>query len=599
MKLAKRNISISLVAMLLIGMAAIFPAHAVTATLSVNPASTVLSSDTSHVGDTFQIYVDVANVVSMFAYEFRISFNNDSLKLLSAVRPAGHFLEPVTPGNDYQAAWKLAEGGSATTQNGYFSYTLLAPEVGRTGGGHLVLFTFQIMMAPPHGGSVTNTFHLYDVILVDDTANQILPVDVVDGTYTFNWAPPPATEYLSIPTNITILPGAPVVGHASAFFDVFVDVNALPADWLCVGIEFKLSYNASLIAFDSISIDPFIDPGLGTGYLVPPIFGTIGPYEYLHTAVLLLPSSSPPPVWANVISGNGHLVKITFQVIYQEAFPWKDTTPLTLYDVMFADDLGSQIPSPVLPQNGQVTVNGFVVGRQIDLYDQYPAPYGGQGPMQPSDMFWPQKQVELYAAVTYNLWPVQQKLVGFEVRDPAGNVVAILTATTDANGIAHTYYRIPWPCDNPESLFGVWTVTATVDIACVVVNDTMSFHFDYMVHWYKVTTDKATYAHGETINVTVDFGSHAQQPHQVLITADLFDELGYSIGIAYTYLTVSGTVYCQLKNYTVTLPIYINKWVVAGIATLHVNAYSDWPTLAGSAWAPEYVPAPTVSILPS
>jgi len=443
---------------------------------------------------------------------------------------------------------------------------------------------------------------LYDVILVDDTAAQILPVDVFDGTYEFNWAPPAATHYLSIPANVTINPGAPVVGTPASFFDVFVDVNNLAYDWWVVGIEFKLAYNGSLIQYSSIAVDPYVD-GFGDIYLVDPVFGPIGDLTYLHTAVLLLPHSSPPPVWNNPISGTGHLVKITFEVIYQEAFPWKDTSPLDLYDDMFANVLGVEVDTPILPKDGQVLVNGYILGRNIDLYDQYPEPFGGQGLNMPSDMFWPQKQVELYAAVTYNLWPVQQKLVGFEVRDPAGNVVAILTATSDADGIAHTFYRIPWPCDNPEDLFGVWTITATVDIACVVVNDTMSFHFDYLVHWYgedyKVTTDKATYAHGETINVTVEFGSHAQQPHQVLVTVDLFDELGYSIGVAYTYLEVSGAIYCQLKNYTVTMPIYINKWVVAGIATLHVNAYSDWPTLGGSAWAPEYVPLPTVTILPS
>jgi len=136
-----------------------------------------------------------------------------------------------------------------------------------------------------------------------------------------------------------------------------------------------------------------------------------------------------------------------------------------------------------------------------------------------------------------------------------------------------------------------------------VVNDTLSFHFDYLVHWYggdyKVTTDKTEYAHGETIDVTIEFGSHAQQPHQVLIAADLVDELGYSIGVAYTFVEVSGATYCQLKNYTVTLPIPINKWVAAGIAKLHVSAFSTWPTLGGSPWAPEYVPLPEVTILPA
>jgi hypothetical protein len=534
----------------------------------------------------------------MYGYEFKLSFEFAKVELLTAVRPAGHFLEPVNPAKYTEAVWDLNNSVSGPYQTAYFGFALLSPELGRTGGGHLVLLTFKIKQAPGYGETLTMTLDLKDVILVDDTANEITPVTVNDGAYEYIWAAPVASEYLSIPANVTILPGAPVLGTSGAFFDVFVDVNDLPYDWWCVAIEFKLGYNGSLIQYDSIAVDPWVN-ATGNVYLVDPVFGSAPPLTYLNTAILLLPESSPPPTWSHPISGTGHLVKITFEVIYQEAFPWKDTSPLDLFDSVYVNVLGEEIPHPLLEQDGLVTVNGYILGRMIDLYDQYPSPFGGQGPLQPSDMFWPQKQVELYAAVSYNLWPVQQKLVGFEVRDPHGNVVAILTATTDADGIAHTFYRIPWPCDNPEDLFGVWTVTATVDIACVVVNDTMSFHFDYLVHWIKVTTDKATYAHGETIDVTVNFGSHAQQPHQVLVTVDLFDELGYSIGIAYTVMTVSGATYCTLKNYTVTLPIYIEKWVVAGIAKLHVNAYSDWPTLGGSAWAPEYVPLPEVTILPS
>jgi len=600
MKLGKRSISISLVAMLLIGMAAIFPAKAVTTTLYINPAASVFDTSTMGIGSNFTIHVAVADVTNMFAYEFRVGFNNDTLKLLSATRPAGNFMDPVDPANQFVPVWKLAEegtGSTATFQIAHLGFTLLAPEAGRTGGGDIVELKFQVRAVPFFGGSITNVFDLRDTKLADTSAAPITHT-AIDGTYELDYAAVTPTQFLSA-TSYTIIPGAPVVGNPSAFFDIYVDINDLAFGSWVVGIEFKLAYNGTLIQYDGVAVDPYL-AGFGSIYMVPVIQGVRGDgLDYLYTAVVLLPQISPPATWTNPISGTGHLLKFTFEVIHQEAFPWVATSPMDVYDDKFANILAEDVPHFKDPVDGLVTINGFVVGRNIDLYDQYPAPFGGQGPNMPSDMFWPQKQVELYAAVTYNLWPVQQKLVGFEVRDPHGNVVAILTATTDANGIAHTFYRIPWPCDDPESLFGVWTVTATVDIACVVVNDTMSFHFDYLVHWYKVTTDKDTYAHGETISVTVEFGSHAQQPHQVLITVDLLDELGYSIGIATTYLTVQGTVYCQLKNYTVTLPIYINKWVVAGIGTLHVNAYSDWPTLGGSPWAPEYVPAPTVTILPA
>jgi hypothetical protein len=53
--LLKRSISITLVAMLLIGMAAIFPVRADPTDLYIDPAATSFGTDTKHVGDTFTV----------------------------------------------------------------------------------------------------------------------------------------------------------------------------------------------------------------------------------------------------------------------------------------------------------------------------------------------------------------------------------------------------------------------------------------------------------------------------------------------------------------------------------------------------------------
>jgi hypothetical protein len=203
-------------------------------------------------------------------------------------------------------------------------------------------------------------------------------------------------------------------------------------------------------------------------------------------------------------------------------------------------------------------------------------------------MFWPQKQIELYANVTYNYWPVQQKDVAFEVRDPHGNVVTVQVARTDADGVAHTYYRIPWPCDHPEYYFGVWTVTASVDLACIVINDTMKFHFDYMVEIFKVTTDKFQVNHEECFNVIIDYGSHLQQYHNVTFQAIVYDNLDVPVAQGYVTISVGGTQFCQYKNGTIIIPLCIPKWAFAGIADVYVNAYSDLPTNGGSALCPTF-----------
>jgi len=195
----------------------------------------------------------------------------------------------------------------------------------------------------------------------------------------------------------------------------------------------------------------------------------------------------------------------------------------------------------------------------------------------PSDMFWPQKQVELYANVTYNYWPVQQKDVAFEVRGPNGTLWDILVARTDEFGVAHTSFRIPWPCNNPEDLFGVWTVTVTVDVACIVINDTLQFHFDYMIEIFSVTTDKFQYNHCDIVKVTVTYGSHAQQVYPLLLYVVIKDEFNVPIGSAYIETEVGGTVFCQYKNWTKTLSIHVPKFAFAGIAHVYVTAYNMLP----------------------
>jgi len=592
----KRISSIMLVAMLLIGMAAIFQptVKAVGPEIYIDPAATVIDTDSYHLGDTFDVYVSVKEVVLMFAYEFKVRFNNDTLQLMSATRTVGNFLEPVTPGNDFQAIWKLMiAGGTAPVQDSHFSYTLLAPEAGRTGGGVLVKLTFKILVEPEWMGEILNSFDIWGTVLVNTSA-EAFPHTVTDGTYEYNYLPPAYTEYLSVkPTTTVKGAGAPIVGTPNAFFDVFVDVNALNYNHWCVAIEFKLSYDPTLIDYVGIAVDDYL-AAFGTIYVVPVIEGP----GSIHTAVVLLPHSSPPSVWNNPISGTGHLVKVTFEVIYEEAFPWEDSCVLNVYDTKFVDKLANEIPNPESDQDGLVIVRGFIIGRQLDMYTQYPGPYGGQGPNSPSDMFWPQKQVELYANVTYNLWPVQNKIVAFEIHNAHGEIVTILTAVSDEFGVAHTSYRIPWPCFDTEALFGIWTIVATVDIACVVVNDTMQFHFDYLIDWVKVTTDKDYYAHGDIIHVTVDYETYAIQHYDVLFTCVVHDELNYPIGMEYQLVVVGDLdmmLWCTYAPGTIEFDIPIPKYAAAGVATLHINALSDFPWFAGSAWCEELTT--TINIL--
>jgi hypothetical protein len=237
------------------------------------------------------------------------------------------------------------------------------------------------------------------------------------------------------------------------------------------------------------------------------------------------------------------------------------------------------------------------LGRVIDIYTQYPWPYGGQGPNAPSDMFWPQKEVIICANVTYNNWPEQQKDVAFHVYMPDGygglELYTILYGKTNEYGMACVAFRLPWPCYDWPDVIGVWCIEAFVDIACEVVNDTLCFHYDYLVNIVDVETDKAEYKHCEDIFVTVYFTSHSQMDRNVTITVTILDETGVPFGYAEVEVTVGGTVFCEAKCYMIQVSMHVVKWARAGVATIYVGSYDAFGAPAG----PVYEPPPTVAIL--
>jgi hypothetical protein len=265
------------------------------------------------------------------------------------------------------------------------------------------------------------------------------------------------------------------------------------------------------------------------------------------------------------------------------------------------------------PINGQVTiVSTPAIGRVIDLYGgidchPFPAPFGGQGLNQPMDMVWPQKEVCLHANVTYNFWPVQNKIVAFEVEGP-NEFLFKGTAITDEVGHAVLTFRMPWQCFDAELYFGVYTVTATVDVACIVINDTMQFHYDYLINIFKVTTDKFYYGHCEDVVITVDYQSHAQQYYPAEFWVYISDELNQPIGYAVQTIQVGGAIFCQAKPGRLVFIIHVPKWAFSGYAKIHVNCFNMNPTEGGFAWCPEYTcpppceqspePYPTIYILP-
>lgn len=147
------------------------------------------------VGEIFSINISVADVINLWGYEFKLSYNNTILNATEAFVPEGHFLTPETPGMFF-----LVEPGIIHQEEGYvcFAGTLLGTEKPKSGNG--ILGTISFLVTDEGESSLT----LFDTTLVND-AIEVIPHDVIDGY--FACARPTTDEILIeeviVPENLT------------------------------------------------------------------------------------------------------------------------------------------------------------------------------------------------------------------------------------------------------------------------------------------------------------------------------------------------------------------------------------------------------------
>jgi hypothetical protein len=178
-------------------------------------------------------------------------------------------------------------------------------------------------------------------------------------------------------------------------------------------------------------------------------------------------------------------------------------------------------------------------GRLLDLYTQK----GGKGPNEPGGEFVAGEMVYLISRVTYNDYPVQQKLVVFEVRSPLNETVVILVAATDQDGFAQISFRIP----NIPSSNGTWTGISVVDIAGETVWDTINFRV-YLSLSASISPLSASILVGQSVTFTSTVsGGYAPYSYQWYLngapvsgaTSNTWTFTPTAGGIYYVYLKVT------------------------------------------------------------
>ena len=179
---------------------------------------------------------------------------------------------------------------------------------------------------------------------------------------------------------------------------------------------------------------------------------------------------------------------------------------------------------------------------------------------------------------------MENKLVAFEVRDPANTSVVYRTEGTNASGIAEVRFRIP-----NNALFGTWNVTATVSIIETSINDTLTFQVGWIVEILKMETvnqyaePKTTFARGEHIYFNLTIKNIAFVSKSASFTIVVYDEANVPIG---QVMLNSWMIPPEISTiFIIDLPI--PNWAFLGVGEAYANAYTSMPTLGGIPYCPE------------
>ena len=267
-----------------------YRALAATTKLRINPSQ--IADETLTPGHNFTVIMEVAEVADLFAYEFKVYFNNSVLNCTKAARPVGHFLEPqVDPGNQFVPKWEIKNDFNSTHGRVWLGFTLLAPETARTGSGILVEVTFRVQ------GLGKTPLSIKDSKLAD-SAGITITHDAESSSFS-NLAPPPPPPLAKIYVdpkeliNESLGPGQN--------FTISINIANATAVY---SFTFRLGFATAIIEATEILEGEFLKSAGPTTVLASKINNTAGFVEFSATL------NSPPSA-----SGDGTLATISFHVV--------------------------------------------------------------------------------------------------------------------------------------------------------------------------------------------------------------------------------------------------------------------------------------------
>lgn len=225
------------------------------------------------------------------------------------------------------------------------------------------------------------------------------------------------------------------------------------------------------------------------------------------------------------------------------------------------------------------------IGWRIDLYaPRYP--HNGMGPNMPSDAFAPDENIQIFAKLTYNGFPIPRYLISFEISgppNPAQNVTQLYTGQTNDSGITQTpMFR--------ETIFGKWTALATAQVDNDnSINDSLTFEFGWIVQTTSLTimnralTNQTVFPRGSEMVVEVNLLNTAMDNRNTTLSLEMYDSLGFNINSARTGISVPANETPTAYQFFLEIP----ENATNGLASIYVNAYKTMFDLGGIAYCPQ------------
>lgn len=479
------------------------------------------------------------------------------------------------------------------------------------GSGIIATIQFEAIYEPPPAAECA--LELSDIQIVDYQGNLIPFSDPVSGTYMITIAPPPW---------LSVAPQEVELEKIGESFDLNIIVNELDKGFQMVGVEFKVFYDTTILETSVEAITEGIDNimrEVATRSGTDLFFQAYLEEDHGLIGIIILPL--PDGTWPFFPEGTGVLAAVEFTAI-QQLDDVDLITTVNVDDVLLVNADAKAVPLNLQKTEAEGTCTVTIkkafapppAERMVDLYTQYDAPYGGQGANAPSDAFAPQGQVKLYAKVTYRGDAIPGKPVAYQIIGPNGYEFSAI-AFTNANGQALLDFSMP----ASSIYFGVWSISASVDVAGQVVTDTLFFRFGWLVEVKSIAIDPndgtipigaglqklfkgKTYSlHTILKIITMQHPTECVQlqgiePKTMLSYAG-FDELRQPLFNKFVDLTASigpwmtAPTVQQMTDFVAdeegrefdagTVSIAIPRSAYSGIGNIYVNIYTDYPWVSG------------------